>query len=601
MSNMRFRLFRFHFLLSAILGYSCAVVGAANPKGAPQEKPSWIPKISVYQPPAVEKSTSPVFRTVDPQIIQKLINLLDENNLGKLEDVDQKTAGDFSQQQSLKEIITYVTPEGFRLSNRYTRLGVALSESLGWEQVKHIRVISEQNLKQRLTTVARWDNTPNVRSIALIALASLKDKNDIVYFQEALWSRNIGIRYATIEALVNWGFPEAVPILQTLLAKDESYLIRTVAAGALARLGQPEGLKALRDNMQNKDWLVRMLSAKFLGEEGDVSDYDLLTNQLDRETTMDSNDFVATEISISALKLFPKKLEFDKLEKERKKRKGQPAPEPVAQAPAAVKPKANVLLELAPLVVTAPRLKIPKYEPVDPRVNFRLLKILRQNADIQLTSEQIAKSNAYRDMNQLATPSGMLLKTRYTKLGYLLTEGLAGSKEFEIQDELIRISRESKDPNVKSFALISLAYCQDPNHLYIFQDALRSETAADRFAAVEALQIWGQREALPILNGVVKLDRSPIIRVYASQAIFRLGDPIGKDYLTRSLDDNDWVAKAMSMRYIGELGDANDYSKVLSYLAADLKPIVQAEMCSTLLRLYAKKYEKDQKELNEGK
>lgn len=575
----------------SLLIVGCGTLRAAEE--AKSDKASWIPKISIYTPPAVEKSTSPVFRTVDPQIIQKLIQLLDEDNLGKEESVEQKTDGEFGQNQSIKEIITYVTPEGFKLKNRYTRLGVALSESLGWEQIKHVRVISEQNLKQRLTTVARWDHSPNVRSIALIALASLKDKNDVVYFKEALWSRDVGIRYATIEALLNWGDPQAIAILQGL-AKDESYLIRIAAAGALAKLGDADAMQSLRTNLQDKDWFIRSLAAKYLGEEGDHTDYERLLNQLDREQIELSNEFVASEIAIAALKLFPKELEFQKQEKERRRRKNAaPAPEPEVKSE--VKPKQNVLLELVPLVVTAPRLKIPKYEPVDPRINFKLLKILQNKSEIRISAEDAARSISYQDLDKLRTPNGVLLKTRYTVLGYLLTEGLAGSKEFEIQDALISIARDSKDASVRAFALTALAYCRDQNHLYIFQNALRSDTPADRFAATEALMIWGFPEAVSVLSGVTKLDRSPVIRAYAAQAVLRLGNPIGRDFLIPLLDDRDWVARAMAMRYLGELGSGEDYNKMLGYLTSDQKPIVQAEMCSALLRLYAKRYEEQQK------
>ena len=52
----------------------------------------------------------------------------------------------------------------------------------------------------------------------------------------------------------------------------------------------------------------------------------------------------------------------------------------------------------------------------------------------------------------------------------------------------------------------------------------------------------------------------------------------------------------MAMRYFGELGNADDYSKVLAYFGSLQKPMVQAEMCSALLRLYARKVAQDRKE-----
>ena len=122
----------------------CLLLAAGSSLRGENSKPTWWhPQIYIYQPPPQEVSTSTVFTSADPQIIQKLIDLLDETNLGKLQSTVETPL--------LADLITFVTPEGFELKNRYTRLGVALSEAMGWEGIKHIRVISEQNLKQRLT------------------------------------------------------------------------------------------------------------------------------------------------------------------------------------------------------------------------------------------------------------------------------------------------------------------------------------------------------------------------------------------------------------------------------------------------------------------
>ncbi len=558
------------------------------------DKPSWKPRFYLYTPPEQEVSTSTVFRSVDPQIINKLIQLLDETHLGKLESGDN-----LSLLESLK---TLSSPEGQVLKNRYTRLGVALSEALGWEEIKRIRVISEQNLKQRLTTVARWDSTPEVRSIALIALASLKDKNDIVYFREAFQSRNIGIRYAAVEALLKWKFPEAVPTLKDLAQRDDSQLIRQFAAFATVQLGDNSGLEILRKKLDDPDWFVRALSARYLGDVGNYQDYDLLLDRLNQEQIATSNEFIIAELTIGALKLFPQKLEFDKQERERKKRlkkekllakQGLPVPPPEPEVQPAPKPA----VELDPLVVTAPRLRIPDGELVDSRVNYQLLKIAQGKQDMRITQEQAEKSVSYNDLNFLVTPKGIGLKYRYTVLGYLLTEGLAGTKDFQLEDQLIRIAKESGNPDVRSYALIALAYCQNRLHLNLFQDALRrADSVSDRFAAVEALQIWGYQDAVSILQGVSKLDASPLVQVYATQALWRMGDSIGRDYLLPFLDHKEWLIRAMAMHYLGELGTGQDYGKLLGYFGSIQPDIVYAEMCTSLLRLYSKKSVEDSKE-----
>src|SRR4051812_42406799 len=100
--------------------FSALLVSPGCAEDKAEAKGGWTkPSISIYNPPRVEQSTSPVFRTVDPQIIQKLIDLLQENNLGKLESGTESP--------TLETIKTLITPEGLEIKNRYTRLGVALS------------------------------------------------------------------------------------------------------------------------------------------------------------------------------------------------------------------------------------------------------------------------------------------------------------------------------------------------------------------------------------------------------------------------------------------------------------------------------------------
>ncbi len=567
---MKGYLFKYSWLLGMVVAnYFCY-----NHPLLAEEKPSWIPKISIYNPPPPQKSTSTLFVSVDPQIIQKLTSLLDEQVLGKAKKMEESP--------SLNTINSFLTPEGFELKTRYESVGIALSEALGWEPIRQVRVISEQNLKQRLTTVARWDHAPKVRSIAIFSLSSLRDPVDLIYFKEALWSHNIGIRYSTLEALVNWGYPEAIPLLQQSYKKDDSPLIRIIAATALARMKDPQALGYLRNYLNDSDWLIRALAAKALGEMGDYSDYDLLLNRLSLEST---NDWIISEICIGALRLFPQKYWRDLKERERKEKELKEG----AQSKKVVEKKQNILFELEPLVVTAPRLKIPKGVLVDPRINFQLMKQLREKEDFQIHQDLSTESSAYRDMDELLTPSGIRLKTRYTNLGYLLTEGLAGTSDFQIQEELARLAREGKKTDVRSYALIALAYNRDRSQLGLFQNALQKENEYERFPAMEALQIWGYPDAVSMLLTSSKLDRSAVLRLYAAQAAWRKGQTLGKDLILRSLNDEDWVIRAMAMRYLGELGDADDYNRLLGYLGSEQKPIVQAEMLSALLRLFAKK------------
>ena len=88
------------------------------------------------------------------------------------------------------------------------------------------------------------------------------------------------------------------------IAHDYEPILRVYAAGALARMGDSAALHRLRDNLDDPSWLVKAMSARFLGEVGTAEDYDILVSRIGREQT---NDFVVAEYCIAALKLFPKK------------------------------------------------------------------------------------------------------------------------------------------------------------------------------------------------------------------------------------------------------------------------------------------------------
>ena len=260
----------------------------------------------------------------------------------------------------------------------------------------------------------------------------------------------------------------------------------------------------------------------------------------------------------------------------------------------------DVLFELEPLIVKAPRLNIKQGEPVDSRINYQLLRLLQEKPDLRISMDMENQSPAYKDLNFLVTPNGIRLKTRYTILGLLLTEGLAGANDFQITDELKRLARGDRalqsGSRVKFFALIALAHNHDLSNLGLFQNALRSTVPSERFAAAEALSVWGLPDAISILLGVSKLDTSAVVKIFAAQTVLRLGEPMGKDVLISLLNSDDWVVRAMAMRYLGEMVNSSDYSRILAYFSMETKQLVQAEMCSALLRLHIKRMEAIQKE-----
>jgi len=529
------------------------------------------PEISVHEQELPQISSGSVYQTVDPQITQKLIRLLDETSLQNILP---------PQDSSLAELSSFETPEGLQLSARYKNLGILLAETLAWEPFNKIGIKNAQFFKQRFLTLVRFNHDLTLRSMALVSLAALKNKEDLFYDKEALLSKETGIRFAGIEALEKCGLAEAIPILKDAAQRDGSPLLRVIATGALARIGDSGGLEILRETLKDSDWLIRALSAKALGEAGTAPDYDLLLSQLNQEQVIPSNQFVVAEILISAIKLFPKTLDPSN---------DNPGVSPAPQDQKRSSAYGSIESGLKPLALTAPRMNIPIGELMDPRIDSTLSKLIRENANMIIPQNEIGQSATYPQLSEFATLTGSLLKVRYTLLGTLLTEATAGTNDPKLVDQLNQMARSGRGAAVRSYALLALAYSKDQNQLTVFEDALRSPLSSDRFAAVNGLQIAGVPEAVSILNGVIKLDPSPVLRVYTAQAVLRLGDPLGKEVLFRALDDPNWVVRAIAFRYLGELGTAEDYSKVLSYLASEQNDFLTVEMCSSLLHLYSKR------------
>lgn len=246
------------------------------------------------------------------------------------------------------------------------------------------------------------------------------------------------------------------------------------------------------------------------------------------------------------------------------------------------------LQELEPLTITAPRLKIPPTLLIDGRINAALLRLLQTKADARPTQEQLLDPGL-KDLNALSSPVGFLLKTRYTELGFLLTEGLAGTADLILRDRILGVARTGLNPQVRAAALVAVAYNKNPAERGLFQEALLSQDLTVRFGALEGLQVWGLPGAAQDIGNAARMDLSPVANVYAAATILRLGDPAGRDILLRHVDHADWLVRAMAHRYLGELGVPEDFDRVLFNLEREHNTFVRSEMCGALLRLHAKR------------
>ena len=90
----------------------------------------------------------------------------------------------------------------------------------------------------------------------------------------------------------------------------------------------------------------------------------------------------------------------------------------------------------------------------------------------------------------------------------------------------------------------------------------------EALAAIEALQIWAQpeaaearrnptappagklKDALLLLRPAMERDNSPLMRLYAGQALLSLGQPDALSAAWKHIDDDSWVVRAMAARYL---------------------------------------------------
>lgn len=241
---------------------------------------------------------------------------------------------------------------------------------------------------------------------------------------------------------------------------------------------------------------------------------------------------------------------------------------------------------LPALTVTAPR--VVQEDMIDPVINQQLMRLLTQRMDAR--ADAVAAGDASLvNLARLSTLTGYSLKTRYTEIGFLLTEGLAGTKDYQLQSELEKAARLAKNVQTRSAAMVALAYTKRLQYLTLFQGALTDPNPTVRFAALESLLILGDSGVTLSLGNAARNDQSVAIQIYAAAGLWRKGDSFGKEILLRFLDHQDWFARAMAAYYIGELGGGYEYRRLMNYLDREPDPSTKAEIATALMKLHPKK------------
>lgn len=491
-------------------------------------------------------------------VTQTLIELLDKQDKAII------TAEDY-QSTSLHELIQMGTPAGYRLKLRYLSFGVSLVEAL--------KAARDQDLRKRLIEMVQWSRNPTVRAEAIVTLASLYDPAHRKFLKEALLDSKVGIRFAAVEALQLWGQPEAVTLLKMAMGRDWSPLMQVFAAQALLALGDQSGLDVLWKGLDHQSWVVRAMSARYLGDYAAADDYTKLSAYLNREN---KNDFVIAELSLAALKLISKK------------------GEKVSYSPASKEWKEHEevkyhygkdnVIDLEPLIIVPPQLRIPPSHRVAAKINTELLRLIRDRLDTPLDKLE-AQDPILEELNSMVTPTGFALKTRYAELSYLVVEALGGTSDLLLRAELQRLARDAANPLVKANALIALAYSRNDVDLYLIQEAINHKSPIVRMGAMEAIEVGRFKAALPSVLTIAGADPSHALQIYAMHVLAKFGHPSGYQLLLGRLSDTDWPARAMAFWYMGRYGTPQDYTQVQARLVSEDNPFVKSEIALACLRL----------------
>lgn len=227
---------------------------------------------------------------------------------------------------------------------------------------------------------------------------------------------------------------------------------------------------------------------------------------------------------------------------------------------------------------------------LDPAISNALIRLAEDRRSLKRDLTGI-EGTPVADILTVGSPIGYTLRNRFLNIGIPLGEAFARSTDPAFRAQLLELSRWDRDGESRAAALIALARTHDSKYLQVFNEALIHLDPAVRFGALEALVVFEHpREAMPLLAAASERDSEPLLRVYASAGLARMGDVAGLHRVRAFLDDPSWVVKALAAKYLGELGSAEDYDLLLSRIDREVgNDFVVAEFCVSALKLWPKK------------
>ncbi len=227
---------------------------------------------------------------------------------------------------------------------------------------------------------------------------------------------------------------------------------------------------------------------------------------------------------------------------------------------------------------------------LDPAISTTLVRLAEERRNLKRDLTKI-EGTPVADILTVGSPIGYTLRNRFLNVGIPLGEAFARSTDPAFRAQLLELSRWDRDGESRAAALIALARTHDLKYLQVFNEALIHLDPAVRFGALEALVVFEHpREAMPLLAAASERDTEPLLRVYAAAGLARMGDVAGLHRVRSFLDNQSWVVKALAAKYLGELGQAEDYDLLLRRVDSEVgNDFVVAEYCVSALKLWPKK------------
>lgn len=181
-------------------------------------------------------------------------------------------------------------------------------------------------------------------------------------------------------------------------------------------------------------------------------------------------------------------------------------------------------------------------------------------------------STSLADLKDLKTPNAYRFQLRFVEFGISLVETLKVARDPLLRKQIVDMARWATRPAARADALLALASQSNPDHLPVFKEALSDPNSGIVFAAIEALQLWNRPEAASAITTARNLKWSPLLTVFAAQALVSLGDRSEMQTLWDGLSSPSWIVRAMAARYVGDYGQASDLPRVLQALAREAPP-----------------------------